>query len=302
MESNNEDSIELDPENPSVDNNTVDNNSVENNNAVRVRQNRIHGYKRALRCEILWLGVVNLALIWSLIWDSKSECPDSHLKSWIYVMIPIQFIMIIPSTILQVYLPQLYTEQRRRLNGASFLYLISRLLNIVWVGWAITGIVWTFQEGSCAGSIPVVYVMCYIVSVMNSLFIGFPLLICCCTVPVTISIYLCCPSVFGIKKIRKASPRLIKSVTTSKKFDETIGVPKEDANCAICLTEYNNGEEIRFLNCGHHFHSDCIMEWLVKNMTCPFCKKEIDKKDEPVQKKPSDSDEPSNSDTTSLLV
>jgi len=247
---------------------------------------RIEGWKRALRCEILWLGVVNLALIWALIWDSKSDCSGHHLKTWIYVMVPLQFIMSVPNGLLQLYMPHLYrSAERRRLHNAGFFYLTSRLLNFFWVAWALTGIVWTFQSKSCAESIPVVYTVCYILAVMNTIFIGFPVLVCCCTLPGTLLVYLCCPSVFGIKKIRKASPRLIKKVTTSKKFSDSLQIPKEDSNCAICLSDYADGEEIRFLHCGHHFHSDCIMEWLVKNMTCPFCKKEIDKKEEKQKEK-----------------
>ena len=42
--------------------------------------------------------------------------------------------------------------------------------------------------------------------------------------------------------------------------------------CAICLDTINNGFT---LSCGHQFHNSCITNWLLKNETCPTCRKDI---------------------------
>ena len=49
--------------------------------------------------------------------------------------------------------------------------------------------------------------------------------------------------------------------------------------CAICLEDYKEGDTIRFLPCTdlHHFHSDCVDEWLTHKKCCPLCKVNIDK-------------------------
>jgi len=47
--------------------------------------------------------------------------------------------------------------------------------------------------------------------------------------------------------------------------------------CAICLGEYEEGENIcRSINsyCKHAFHKDCIVEWLMKHNECPCCRKD----------------------------
>lgn len=54
-----------------------------------------------------------------------------------------------------------------------------------------------------------------------------------------------------------------------------------DAICAICLTEYADGDEIRNMLCNHHYHSDCVDEWLKQNRTCPLCKRDITGSTEP---------------------
>ncbi|GMH27356.1 hypothetical protein Nepgr_029199 [Nepenthes gracilis] len=46
------------------------------------------------------------------------------------------------------------------------------------------------------------------------------------------------------------------------------------ADCAICLTEFAVGDEIRVLpQCGHGFHVECIDTWLGTHSSCPSCRK-----------------------------
>jgi hypothetical protein len=53
---------------------------------------------------------------------------------------------------------------------------------------------------------------------------------------------------------------------------------KEDEGeaCAICLSEYVAGEEVRELGCGHMFHANCAEAWLQTNKTCAACRRPID--------------------------
>ncbi|KAJ0252541.1 hypothetical protein HA466_0117260 [Hirschfeldia incana] len=43
--------------------------------------------------------------------------------------------------------------------------------------------------------------------------------------------------------------------------------------CCICQEEYIEGEDMGTLECSHHFHSQCIKEWLKQKNLCPICKK-----------------------------
>ncbi|GMH16646.1 hypothetical protein Nepgr_018487 [Nepenthes gracilis] len=42
--------------------------------------------------------------------------------------------------------------------------------------------------------------------------------------------------------------------------------------CCICQEEYNDGEDIGLLDCGHCFHTNCIKQWLARKNLCPICK------------------------------
>ncbi|DBA74447.1 TPA: hypothetical protein ACH3X1_011194 [Trebouxia sp. C0004] len=50
----------------------------------------------------------------------------------------------------------------------------------------------------------------------------------------------------------------------------------EGPSCAVCLGDYEMGEMIRQLpDCHHHFHMDCIDQWLATHTTCPMCRRSL---------------------------
>ena len=55
----------------------------------------------------------------------------------------------------------------------------------------------------------------------------------------------------------------------------TIHSKESDApsDCNVCISEFEDGESLRRLPCGHKFHKDCVDTWLEANITCPVCKK-----------------------------
>ncbi|XP_049399305.1 E3 ubiquitin-protein ligase At1g63170-like [Solanum stenotomum] len=52
-------------------------------------------------------------------------------------------------------------------------------------------------------------------------------------------------------------------------------VSVHDSECSICLSTYDDGDELRELPCGHLFHCPCIDKWLYMSATCPLCKRNI---------------------------
>jgi len=43
--------------------------------------------------------------------------------------------------------------------------------------------------------------------------------------------------------------------------------------CAICIEDFENGEQLRLLPCKHWYHVECIDPWLTtKSSSCPLCK------------------------------
>lgn len=58
--------------------------------------------------------------------------------------------------------------------------------------------------------------------------------------------------------------------------DEAGGLMTSYTECAVCLCDFEAGDEITQLPCGHFFHLDCVREWLTKHArTCPTCRADI---------------------------
>lgn len=51
---------------------------------------------------------------------------------------------------------------------------------------------------------------------------------------------------------------------------------REHAECAVCLSDYEDGDMLRTLPCAHAFHRDCIDRWLGTNPACPLCRVRVD--------------------------
>ncbi|OAQ35420.1 hypothetical protein K457DRAFT_65973 [Linnemannia elongata AG-77] len=46
--------------------------------------------------------------------------------------------------------------------------------------------------------------------------------------------------------------------------------------CAICLGEYEVGDQVRTLPCYHQYHLACIDPWLLNVASlCPICKRDL---------------------------
>ncbi|CAA7409848.1 unnamed protein product [Spirodela intermedia] len=59
-------------------------------------------------------------------------------------------------------------------------------------------------------------------------------------------------------------PRKCVSSSTAYANDET---------CRICQEDYDEGEDIGMLSCGHAFHVACVGRWLTQRNVCPICRK-----------------------------
>mmetsp|Transcript_15546 Transcript_15546/g.26991 ORF Transcript_15546/g.26991 Transcript_15546/m.26991 type:complete len:253 (+) Transcript_15546:99-857(+) len=50
-----------------------------------------------------------------------------------------------------------------------------------------------------------------------------------------------------------------------------------DAKCLICQCQYERGDQLRKLPCGHCFHGEsCVDQWLLSKDFCPYCRTSLE--------------------------
>ncbi|XP_059619431.1 uncharacterized protein LOC132263610 isoform X2 [Phlebotomus argentipes] len=70
---------------------------------------------------------------------------------------------------------------------------------------------------------------------------------------------------------RNTFPHKYKRVPRSTDGDED-----NTEKCTICLSQFENDNDVRRLPCMHLFHMDCVDQWLVTNKHCPICRVDIE--------------------------
>jgi hypothetical protein len=179
------------------------------------------------------------------------------------------------------------------------------LINIAWIVWLVFGCIWTFSDSTCSSEASTLFQTCSVVLMAHLCVVGVPVSVIVCAVSVLPFVFFLRPDLFD-EPSRGATKALIDSTTkrttyqrppkphagadeASSKGKETAGEEeegkeKEDKvqseeegeSCAICLSEYETGEQVRELGCGHVFHASCAEAWLQTNKTCAACRRPID--------------------------
>lgn len=80
-----------------------------------------------------------------------------------------------------------------------------------------------------------------------------------------------------------ASERVIKNLFETNVSEADLQY-EGNKECCVCFIEYELGQSVCRLPCGHNFHRDCVSEWLRKKCSCPTCRFEI-QTDNPIYEK-----------------
>lgn len=182
--------------------------------------------------------------------------------------------------------PAVSRSQRTTIVSTEFVDRYVRIVNAWYLVWFILGSVWVSDGGTCASTAPHLHRLIVALTIIYYALLFLPLACFCLIV--------CCLPLFVLgyrvmlpiadrerRRARAADPQQVANLSsivyTSENFARHTGSENlEDASCVICLCDYEDNEVVRFLPCKHHFHKDCVDEWLRLDKACCLCKQDID--------------------------
>ncbi|KAG1360811.1 RING-H2 finger protein ATL79-like [Cocos nucifera] len=84
-----------------------------------------------------------------------------------------------------------------------------------------------------------------------------------------------------------APPSGAEAEGTTLVFSAATRLARAEAECAICLAEFVEGDGVKVLTpCNHGFHVRCIERWLAARSSCPTCRSSCHAAVEPGMKNP----------------
>eukprot|EP01089_Gocevia_fonbrunei_P012262 TRINITY_DN2846_c0_g2_i1.p1 TRINITY_DN2846_c0_g2~~TRINITY_DN2846_c0_g2_i1.p1 ORF type:complete len:332 (+),score=42.95 TRINITY_DN2846_c0_g2_i1:127-996(+) len=246
------------------------------------RRNEVLKMWRPINYGVLaYMIFISLNIFIILLVDRGKDC-DQPLEYYALVLLLLHVLKISVTSFLCFKLPYATASDNEIQQAFSSLYpvyAVNRFLDISTFIWFIFGMYWTFSaaSGTCPTTAPSLYRFCFAIIVIQiviySLFVFLCCSVCCVASLAMIFAHAILHAAPGAP--RGASKALIDTLDL-KSFSDDIDIDADHRSCAICLSDYETGEQIRFLPCKHHFHQACADRWLETNKSCPFCKRCID--------------------------
>ncbi|KAF9986989.1 hypothetical protein BGZ75_001174 [Mortierella antarctica] len=217
-------------------------------------------------CHLLYLVPVTTVSIARLL-TTETIC-DEQLFSWLTV----QAVLFLSQIICACYLLQQTMSSR-----IAMLDQRSRILLLVCMIWTVIGVGFlgkasNTQESTCGSANDPVYSLAFKIIIFHASLIGFYFLPCS-----SFMLTQLLPASISSGMNRMATKPMIAKLGSVHMTEGMFGDDPEEATCAICLGDYRPDETIRLLPCQHHFHLECVDQWLLTDKSCPLCKHDIDK-------------------------
>eukprot|EP01069_Polyplicarium_translucidae_P000031 Polyplicarium_translucidae@DN1012_c0_g1_i1.p1 len=228
--------------------------------------------------SLLWSFVITLATTVYLrsSWERAGAC-NKPLRWWLFfngsshlLQLPLRlgFLLLFQRELRLAVPGDLARRCSRITNSAA--WRVSHRLSLASLVWFVLGVMWC--SGADADEVPDLVLFTIVVLTFSLARV----------VSVLVWLSMCLPSglfSFDLDRIhpdwdghgrRVCRGLAVCAIEALPVLRFSAGDFREDS-CSICLTELDEGDELRQLPCGHHFHPGCVDRWLKRRASCPLC-------------------------------
>lgn len=214
------------------------------------------------------VAVVSGSLL-AVYWSTWVQC-ERPLRWWLLVNCLLQLIQV-PLRLVFWASVRAAEDERQSISGriaqlaSTEAWRVSKLVSLITYFWMILGIVWAMNSWGCKTCpnlfTTVVAVLATSAARVLCAFVGFRLY-------------------FPLAARDAEAPHMIAATARQICGLDTLTYERNESgecmSCAVCLSEFCDGEVLRKLPCNHKFHADCCDQWLGRSKRCPLCMQNID--------------------------
>lgn len=226
--------------------------------------------------QLAWLTYqlfecVATIIILGVVWNSE-YCNQQPLRPWI-LLYSGRLVFRIPLSIFFI-----NHARMRQQSVPAWISLLDALLLVYLIFIWFLGNLWFYSSSVCRLTAPVSYY--YAVTLISLVYFCFaiPLLLClgtCFCFP----LLLLCLHACGIGE-KGATNRMIAKLPHRIFDGHPIARPdgtvdESGTQCAICMNDFQVGDDIVTLPCGHSFNKECAERWLRLKRICALCRHDI---------------------------
>ena len=222
------------------------------------------------------LGMLAVSIVeWTAV---PRMCVQPPLRAWLFTESIAQLVCVPLSFLSRMVMMR---AGRARGCGAVTLALMARAGNLFMFSWFIVGMVWMVAAFGgtlrCSSELPLTWHVMLVVLVAEIVVLAAAtgVLVFSCITVIARMLIMSNGGQLREAGRRGASAEEITEHSEVRPFRAEDFPDAEDAKCVVCLGEYEEGDQLRYLRCNHHFHIECVDEWLKRQSSCPLCVREL---------------------------
>eukprot|EP00474_Spongospora_subterranea_P009475 CRZ09933.1 hypothetical protein [Spongospora subterranea] len=208
------------------------------------------------------MELVCTIIVISVVWN-REVCDSFPLQVWV-IMYSLRLLICIPLTIYCLCCVQQSVRIPSYYNMVDLAIVIHVLLMFT------LGSLWLFSSSPCRSTSPITVTYMVVLLAAIALYISIPL-------GIIAGMFICLPCrvLQVVINVTMGRRETMSSSFVSRLPRRRVAPGDQHDRCAICMCDYELGDEVVQLPCNHQFGRACFEEWAQVKRQCALCRHDI---------------------------